>query len=638
MPDELGDAELITTAREGDEQAYAELYRRHSPSALRFARSLGGQAADVEDVVADAFVRVLAALKGGNGPAEAFRPYLLSAVRNAFYDNARRTVREQPVDDLALLAAEAQFVDPVMAADESRLVATAFRDLPERWQVVLWHTEVENERAADVAPLLGISANAVAALAYRARAGLRDRYLQAHVGSAVNEHCRPTADLLAAYTRNRLSRTDAERVQAHLGGCGRCQLLFVELADVNKRLGLVLGSIVLGAGAASYVATGSVAAGGSGVAAGVALALQRILHRPETHLAVGASAAASMIALVLVLLPNTSPAPGQLVGPALAPTAPATTTAPPQTPAATPYDDGSASVTPTAMPTETPTQTSTDIAIGTPMAAPAAGLTATLEPRGSLVRGRPGLLLLTVGNSTTGLDATTVAVTAVISPPAGVTLRITNAGNLWNCSSADGLITCSRPDLLAGRSSKAHIHVSVAEDAADGVPSAWVSGPGVRPVAAVASEGVVDTRARCGAGGDPLDYLCHALTDPASCQILAPQCFSSGGEIVDLPADIDDHSDSTDDQYGITEEQPGVTPTQSGATPDQPDVTEDPGVAPVTATPSAHPRRAVNADPISGARRPGPRRSRGVRRPDPSVPARRRARRAWRTPPLRSAP
>jgi RNA polymerase sigma factor (sigma-70 family) len=251
MPDELGDAELITAAREGDERAYEELYRRHSPSAHRFARSLGGQAADVEDVVADAFVRMLAALKSGNGPAAAFRPYLLSAVRNAFYDNARRTAREQPVEDLAPLAAESPFVDPVMVADESRLVAAAFRDLPDRWQVVLWHTEVENERAAEVAPLLGISANAVAALAYRARAGLRDRYLQAHLGSAFDEQCRPTAGLLAAYTRNRLSRTEAERVRAHLGGCGRCQLLFVELADVNKRLGLVLGSIVLGAGAAS---------------------------------------------------------------------------------------------------------------------------------------------------------------------------------------------------------------------------------------------------------------------------------------------------------------------------------------------------------------------------------------------------
>ena len=53
------------------------------------------------------------------------------------------------------------------------MIARAFASLPERWQAVLWHTEIEGARPADVAPLLGLTANSVAALAYRAREGLR---------------------------------------------------------------------------------------------------------------------------------------------------------------------------------------------------------------------------------------------------------------------------------------------------------------------------------------------------------------------------------------------------------------------------------------------------------------------------------
>src|SRR5689334_10847027 len=83
LSDGSPDAELIAGVRGGDEHAYDLLYRRHSESALRYARSLAKSTVDAEDVVAEAFARVLAALQAGMGPEEAFRPYLLSVVRNA---------------------------------------------------------------------------------------------------------------------------------------------------------------------------------------------------------------------------------------------------------------------------------------------------------------------------------------------------------------------------------------------------------------------------------------------------------------------------------------------------------------------------------------------------------------------------
>ncbi|HRE00720.1 MAG TPA: sigma-70 family RNA polymerase sigma factor, partial [Ilumatobacteraceae bacterium] len=163
----LSDAELILATRGGDGDAYGELYRRHLPAAQAAARALTRSRADADDVVADAFSNVLGVLQRGMGPEVSFRPYLLTTVRNTFYERARRNQRDRPIDspddsvDYALL--------DLAASDADRsLIAEAFASLPERWQLVLWHTEVEGRTAAEVAPMLGIAANAVAALSYRA--------------------------------------------------------------------------------------------------------------------------------------------------------------------------------------------------------------------------------------------------------------------------------------------------------------------------------------------------------------------------------------------------------------------------------------------------------------------------------------
>ena len=93
------------------------------------------------------------------------------------------------------------FTDTAVAGFEGGAAAKAFASLPERWQLVLWHLEVENQKPADIAPLLGMSANSVSALAYRAREGLRQAFLTMHGGDLVDERCRTTHELLGGYVR-----------------------------------------------------------------------------------------------------------------------------------------------------------------------------------------------------------------------------------------------------------------------------------------------------------------------------------------------------------------------------------------------------------------------------------------------------
>ena len=158
MLDERDDATLIAAVRDGDTDAYGVLFERHVDAARRLARSLARDG-DADDLVAEAFAKVLPVLARGAGPDVAFRPYLLTAVRRLDVDRHRSLARTRPTDDEAVLDAALPFSDgpTAVAGFESEAAARAFASLPERWQLVLWHTEVEGQRPAEVAPLLGLS-------------------------------------------------------------------------------------------------------------------------------------------------------------------------------------------------------------------------------------------------------------------------------------------------------------------------------------------------------------------------------------------------------------------------------------------------------------------------------------------------
>ena len=194
---EVTDAALIEAVRRGHLDAYAQLYARHAPAALRLGRALSRHPSDADDLVSETFAKVLATLRGGNGPDLAFRAYLLTTMRHVFYDRARRDRRIEFHEDLTPYETGEPFVDTTLAQLERSYAARAFNKLPERWRVVLWHTEVEGESPAQVAPLLGLTPNGVSALAYRARERLRQMYLQEHISDTGHPSCHWTADRLA---------------------------------------------------------------------------------------------------------------------------------------------------------------------------------------------------------------------------------------------------------------------------------------------------------------------------------------------------------------------------------------------------------------------------------------------------------
>ncbi|MPZ63892.1 MAG: sigma-70 family RNA polymerase sigma factor, partial [Propionibacteriales bacterium] len=206
-PTSPSDADLIAQVRGGDVDAYGVLFDRHREAAHRLARQLV-RGADTDDLVSEAFAKVLQLLQSGGGPDVAFRAYLLTAIRRLHIDRMRAAQKVQTSDEVESFDPGIPFQDTAVEGFERRTTSRAFASLPERWQLVLWHLEVEGQKPSEIAPLLGMSANSVSALAYRAREGLRQAYLQMHLADAAEDTCRWTNEHLGGYVRKGLSKRD----------------------------------------------------------------------------------------------------------------------------------------------------------------------------------------------------------------------------------------------------------------------------------------------------------------------------------------------------------------------------------------------------------------------------------------------
>ncbi|MBT1185824.1 sigma-70 family RNA polymerase sigma factor [Streptomyces sp. CJ_13] len=361
---DLSDAQLCALLRErgaapGPEvsDVMGEVFARHHSAVLAYARTCCRDVATAKDLAAEAFARTYRAVAWGAGPEHAWRPYLLTCVRRVATDWMRRSARTQLSDDFEKWAGDlcdSQDVEgAVLSAEEGSLVLRAYRSLPERWQAVLWHAVVEHEPATETARRLGISAGGVGSLAARAREGLREAYLRAHLDQSASEECRHYGGQLATALRRPATRVTRD-LRRHLRACPDCARAERDLRHVNRSLGALLPAGILlwspgsffasagGHGAAHLAAAGKL--GGTKLG-GMKLAAARL---GSTKWSVAAAAVAgTMTAFVLL------PVEGE-PGPAL----------PPAPLAASPNPDP--------MPTPHPDDSGTPfVAVGVPMSATA---------------------------------------------------------------------------------------------------------------------------------------------------------------------------------------------------------------------------------------------------------------------------
>ncbi|WP_424183696.1 sigma-70 family RNA polymerase sigma factor [Actinokineospora sp. G85] len=283
---------LLARLRSGEDAAFGELFSRHSDAVHRLARGMVTDRAEADDLTAEAFFRVLQAIRRGSGPVDNVRGYLLVVVRRVAWEWSGRR-RDVPVTDEELDFRAGPEHDDNGRSTERTLITRAFTSLPERWRSVLWKVEVEGERPAVVAGNFGLSPNATAALARRARQGLRAAYLQAHLATGRGAtSCRGVLEKLGAYTAGSLAGSERRKVRAHLAACPDCADTQAELQEVCA--GLRAHAAFLAVPVAGLVAAQHTAAGG-----GLLAGLKALLTSAKFQVVAAAGSAAAVGALVV---------------------------------------------------------------------------------------------------------------------------------------------------------------------------------------------------------------------------------------------------------------------------------------------------------------------------------------------------
>jgi RNA polymerase sigma factor (sigma-70 family) len=170
----MSDDTLVGLVAAGSDDAFAALDERYRRRLVRFARGfVPGGTADAEDVVQDAMVRAVRALRNGSRP-DALGPWLHRITRNCALDlTASR--RRHPVVEL-VDHAHPPAEDAQTAVERSMgvrgLVADVGR-LPDTQRSALVLRELEGRSYADIADELDVTVPAVKSLLVRARQGLK---------------------------------------------------------------------------------------------------------------------------------------------------------------------------------------------------------------------------------------------------------------------------------------------------------------------------------------------------------------------------------------------------------------------------------------------------------------------------------
>ena len=176
------DVALVRRAREGDYEAFEQLFDRHRLLVYRFAYQMTGKRDDAEDMVQEAFVRAYQNLHRYRDEAK-FTTWLLRIVTNLCTDQARMTQRRSALEQQEAAGAldwmtQGSVEDPVNNLEEDRrklALRKALNALPSHHRSVIVLRDIEEREYPEIAQILGCTIGGAKLRVLRARRALRDR-------------------------------------------------------------------------------------------------------------------------------------------------------------------------------------------------------------------------------------------------------------------------------------------------------------------------------------------------------------------------------------------------------------------------------------------------------------------------------
>lgn len=149
-----------------NEAAFAGFYRRTERGLWAYVYRITSDAADADDIVQEAFLRLLRATIDGD--EEQWRRYLYRVASNLVVDRWRVRKKTERAGETPQVSS----VSPPDAAHQD--VARTFAELMPRDRALLWLAYVEGETHEEMAASLGVRRGSIKVLLFRARRRLRD--------------------------------------------------------------------------------------------------------------------------------------------------------------------------------------------------------------------------------------------------------------------------------------------------------------------------------------------------------------------------------------------------------------------------------------------------------------------------------
>lgn len=169
------DAALIAAWQSGDEQAAAELVRRHARALARFLSGAGAPEGELDDLVQEALVRAFRAVDRFRGQCQ-FRTWLLAIGGNVLKDAGRRAKRARSVplpDDLRSPGGDPH--DRAVADELEGRLAEEVARLPRLQREVFLLRAQQGRDYDDIAAALGTSSGAARVHYHHAVKRLKER-------------------------------------------------------------------------------------------------------------------------------------------------------------------------------------------------------------------------------------------------------------------------------------------------------------------------------------------------------------------------------------------------------------------------------------------------------------------------------
>jgi RNA polymerase sigma factor (sigma-70 family) len=263
----LSDARLAQQATEGDQRAFAAIYKRYQQDLYRFCLSIVGRSEDAQEALQNTMVKALRSLPGEVREIQ-LKPWLYRVAHNESVDLLRKR-REGPELDDSRASGTAEIAETVALRERLERLLADLDTLPERQRAALVMRELSGLDYKQIGEALDTSTSTARQTVYEARLNLQELEAGREMG------CDQVTRQLSEADGRVIRRRD---IQAHLRACPDCRAFRAaidsrrqDLAALSPLPAAVAASILhglTGGGAATSAAGAGVAASGIGAGAG----------------------------------------------------------------------------------------------------------------------------------------------------------------------------------------------------------------------------------------------------------------------------------------------------------------------------------------------------------------------------------